>query len=193
VLSKLRKAGGVLLGHSTMSEAAVHRPLKSFAIEYSIRIGQGSNFFNLTPLTAGTSSGSVIAVRSNQAAIALGTQTYGSLAHLVSRYGIATGSYGHDTPRALASSMKNVAVLLDIIHGVDACDTLTVQAVAHSPIKGCAAEIVGENALKSMKLDVPWDAYWKFKGYVSSPRVRNVYMARIEDLQAAGAKIYNIL
>lgn len=77
VVTKMRAAGGVLLGHSTMSEAADHRALSQYASGYSSRTGQGRNPFNLTQSTAGSSSGSVIAVRSNQVAVALGTETHG--------------------------------------------------------------------------------------------------------------------
>lgn len=74
---KLRAAGGVLLGHTTMSEAADHRALSNYASGYSSRTGQTRNPYNLTQPTAGSSSGSVVAVRINQAAIAIGTETYG--------------------------------------------------------------------------------------------------------------------
>lgn len=77
VVTKVREAGGVLLGHSTMSEAADHRALSNYASGYSSRTGQGRNVYNLTQPTAGSSSGSVIAVRSNQVAVALGSETYG--------------------------------------------------------------------------------------------------------------------
>ena len=77
VVTKLREAGGVLLGHSTMSEAADHRALRNYASGYSSRTGQGRNPYNLTQPTAGSSSGSVIAVRANQVAVAIGSETYG--------------------------------------------------------------------------------------------------------------------
>ena len=77
VVAKIRAAGGVLLGHSTMSEAADHRALTQYASGYSSRKGQGRNPFNLTQPTAGSSSGPVIAIRSNQVPIAIGTETYG--------------------------------------------------------------------------------------------------------------------
>lgn len=77
VVKKMREAGGVLLGHSTMSEAADHRALSSYASGYSSRTGQTRNPYNFTQPTAGSSSGSSVAVRTNQVAVALGTETYG--------------------------------------------------------------------------------------------------------------------
>lgn len=80
VVTKVRNAGGVLLGHSTMSEAADHSALSNYANGYSSRTGQGRNVYNLTQPTAGSSSGSVIHVRSNQVPVALGSETYGCVA-----------------------------------------------------------------------------------------------------------------
>jgi amidase len=60
-----------------MSEAADHRALSKYASGYSSRTGQTRNPFNFTQPTAGSSSGSVVAVRTNQVAVALGTETHG--------------------------------------------------------------------------------------------------------------------
>ncbi|KAL4955795.1 amidase signature domain-containing protein [Aspergillus filifer] len=207
VVTKVREAGGVLVGHSTMSEAADHRALSDYASGYSSRTGQTRNPYNLTQSTAGSSSGSVVAVRSNQIAIALGTETHGSLTHpsaqlglytikstpgLMSRHGIVTGSYYHDTPGPLARSMKDVAILLDIMAGPDRYDNLTFQAIGHYPEAGYAAEVAGKDTLPGLKLGLPWDPYWSTNAHVNSPGHREKYEARFEELKAAGAEVYNI-
>ncbi|KAL4899237.1 amidase signature domain-containing protein [Aspergillus multicolor] len=207
VVTKMREAGAVLLGHSTMSEAADHRALSDYASGYSSRTGQTRNPYNLTQPTAGSSSGSVVAVRSNQVAIALGTETHGSLTHpsgqlglytikstpgLLSRHGIVTGSYYHDTPGPLARSMSDVAVLMDILKGPDARDNLTFQAAGRYPPTGYTGHLVGQDALKGMKLGIPWSPYWETNGHINSPGNRYVYETSIEALTAAGAEIYNI-
>ncbi|KAF7538142.1 hypothetical protein G7054_g3176 [Neopestalotiopsis clavispora] len=204
---KLRAAGGVLLGHTTMSEAADHRALSNYASGYSSRTGQTRNPYNLTQPTAGSSSGSVVAVRINQAAIAIGTETYGSLVHpaaqlglytikatpgLVSRHGVVTGSYYHDSPGPLARSMRDVAMMLDIMHGPDSYDNLTYQAIGHYPDDEYSAHIVDKKALEGIKLGLPWDPYWSTNAHMNSPGIRQVYEERIEQLKAAGAEIYNI-
>ena len=76
-VAKMRAAGAVLLGHATMDEAADHRALTKYSTGYSSRTGQTRNPYNFTQPTAGSSSGPVVAVRVNQAPIALGTETYG--------------------------------------------------------------------------------------------------------------------
>ncbi|XXG99448.1 vacuolar membrane-associated protein iml1 [Hypoxylon texense] len=207
VVKKLRAAGGVLLGHSTMSEAADHRALSSYASGYSSRTGQTRNAYNLTQPTAGSSSGSVVAVRTNQVAVAFGTETYGSLVHpaaqlglytikptpgLISRYGVVTGSFWHDTPGALARSMADVALAMDILVGPDPHDNLTFDAIGHYPENGYASQIAGKDSLRGMKLGIPWDPYWSTNGHINSPGIREQYEKSIQQLKAAGAEVYNI-
>lgn len=48
LVAKMRAAGGVLLGHASLSEAADHRALTNFSDGYSTRAGQIRNPFNLT-------------------------------------------------------------------------------------------------------------------------------------------------
>ncbi|KIV91474.1 hypothetical protein PV10_06010 [Exophiala mesophila] len=207
VVTKVRNAGGVLLGHSTMSEAADHRALSQYASGYSSRTGQGRNPYNLTQSTAGSSSGSVIAIRSNQVPVALGTETHGSLVHpscqlglytikstpgLMSRFGIVTGSYYHDTAGPLARSIKDAAILLDIMKGIDSRDNLTFEAAGKYPTDGYTSHVVGKDALRGMKLGVPWEAYWASNGHVNSPGNREQFEETFATLEAAGAELYNI-
>ncbi|KAK7994278.1 amidase signature enzyme [Apiospora marii] len=209
VVTKIRAAGGVLLGHATMSEAADHRALSDYASGYSSRTGQTRNPYNLTQSTAGSSSGSVVAVRINQAAVAIGTETYGSLVHpaaqlglytvkstpgLMSRHGVVTGSYYHDTPGPLARSMGDVAMMLDIMHGPDPRDNLTFQAIGRYPqeSRGYSAHVVDKSSLRGMKFGLPWDPYWSTNAHMNSPGIRQVYQQRIKELEEAGAQIYNI-
>ncbi|KAK2044727.1 amidase signature enzyme, partial [Colletotrichum somersetense] len=204
VVTKIRAAGGVLLGHTTMSEAADHRATTNYASGYSSRTGQTRNPYNLTQPTAGSSCGSVVAVRSNQVAIALGTETYGSLVHpaaqlglytikstpgLISRHGVVTGSYYHDTPGPLARSMKDVSIMLDIMAGPDHYDNLTAEAIGHDPAKRYSAEVVGKEALRGMKLGLPWNPFWSTVGS-SSQKMALVADRRLQD-NAALSQIVN--
>ncbi|KAH6957759.1 amidase signature domain-containing protein [Ilyonectria sp. MPI-CAGE-AT-0026] len=200
VVAKIRAAGGVLLGHAALSEAADHRALSNFSDGYSTRVGQTRNPFNLTQPTSGSSGGSVVAVRSNQVAVALGSETHGSLVHpaallglytlkstpgLISRHGIVPGSFYHDTPGPVARSMKDVAILFDIMAGADRFDNSTFDALSYYPKAGYSAEVVGKDALRGMKLGLPWNPYW-------STISREQYEKRVRELKAAGAEIYNI-
>lgn len=77
IVTRIREAGGILLGHAALSEAADHRALTNFSDGYSTRVGQTRNPFNLTQTTSGSSGGSAVSVRSNQVTWALGSETHG--------------------------------------------------------------------------------------------------------------------
>jgi amidase len=207
VVSKIRAAGGILLGHAALSEAADHRALVNFSDGYSTRVGQTRNPYNLTQLTSGSSGGSAVAVAINQAAIALGTETHGSLVHpaahlglrtikstpgLMSRHGVVPGSFLHDTPGPLARSVADVALLLDVMSGADRYDNLTFDSLGHIPVNGYSAEVVSKSALEGMKLGLPWNPYWSTNAAVNTPGQRELYEGKVKELEAAGAEIYNI-
>lgn len=78
VVSQLRQAGAVLLGHATLSEWADMRS-NIYSEGYSGRGGQCRSPYNLTVNPGGSSSGSGAAVASNQVMFALGTETDGSV------------------------------------------------------------------------------------------------------------------
>lgn len=82
----------------------------------------------------------------------------------MSRHGVVTGSYYHDTPGPLARSMKDVSILLDIMVGLDKYDNLTRTAVERSPEDGYVSKLVGKQALKGMKFGLPWYPYWGTNG-----------------------------
>lgn len=157
-------------------------------------MGQARNPYNLTQPTAGSSSGSVAAVRANQAAVAVGTPrrtgrwcmhsaaqlglyTVKPTPGLVSRHGVVPGSYYHDTPGPLARSMGDVAVMLDIVRGPDPKDNLTFQAVGNYPegSDGYAAHVGDKTSLRGMKLGLPWDPYWSTNA-VSAKHCRPPFM-----------------
>ena len=87
----------------------------------------------------------------------------------MSRHGIVTGSYYHDTPGPLARSMKDVGILLDIMHGPDSHDNLTFEGIGRNPPNGYAAAVTSKSSLSSMKLGIPWQAYWASNGVGERP------------------------
>lgn len=94
----------------------------------------------------------------------LGLYTIKSTPGLMSRHGIVTGSYWHDTPGPLARSMADVAALLDIMAGPDKHDNLTFEATGKLPSEGYMAQVSTKTDLKGMKLGLPWNPYWSTNG-----------------------------
>lgn len=141
VITKLRVAGAIFLGKSTMTELG---NLKSSVEKMgrSARGGQGQSAYVYggyagggNPL--GSSSGSAIAVSAGFAAAALGAETLGSLVApagraalfslrptmgLVSRDGTVPGAKSFDMIGPMAKSTCDVALLLQQIAGTDPKD-----------------------------------------------------------------------
>ncbi|KAJ6927388.1 amidase [Populus alba x Populus x berolinensis] len=78
VVMKLRKAGAIILGKSSLSEWANFRT-NDAPSGFCGRSGQGKNPYVLSASPCGSSSGSGISVAANLAAVSLGTETDGSI------------------------------------------------------------------------------------------------------------------
>lgn len=139
IVKKLRAAGAVILGKTNLSEWANFRSSQSTS-GWSSRGGQTKNPYVLDRNPCGSSSGSGSAVAANLCAIAIGTETDGSIicpssingvvgikptVGLCSRSGIIPISHTQDTPGPMARSVHDAAILLGALTGVDELDSAT--------------------------------------------------------------------
>jgi amidase len=139
VVTRLREAGAVLLGKTNLSEWANFRSGRSTS-GWSARGGQTLNPYALDRSPSGSSSGSAVAVAANLAAVAVGTETDGSIVSpaqsnalvgikptvgLLSRAGIVPISRSQDTPGPIARTVADAALLLGAMAGPDAADDAT--------------------------------------------------------------------
>ena len=139
VARRLRDAGAVLLGKANLSEWANIRSNRSIS-GWSARGGQCRNPYVLSHNPCGSSSGSAVAVSANLCAAALGTETDGSIvcpSHingvvgikptlgLTSRAGVVPLSHSQDTVGPHARTVRDAAILLGAIAGVDPRDPAT--------------------------------------------------------------------
>src|SRR5277367_3918719 len=133
VARQLRDAGAVILGKTNLSEWANFRSSHSSS-GWSGRGGQCHNPYVLDRSPSGSSSGSGAAVAANLCAVAVGTETDGSIVSpssacgvvglkptlgLVSRSGIVPLSHSQDTAGPLARTVRDAAVLLGLMTGPD--------------------------------------------------------------------------
>ena len=140
VAKRLRDAGAVLLGKANLSEWANFRSTRSSS-GWSARGGQAKNPYVLDRNPCGSSSGSAAAVSANFCAVAVGTETDGSIvcpAHangvvgikptlgLVSRSGIIPIAHSQDTAGPLARTVTDAAILLTALAGADSRDASTL-------------------------------------------------------------------
>lgn len=87
LVARLREAGAVILGKTNLSEWANFRSTRSSS-GWSSRGGQTRNPYVLDRSPCGSSSGSAVAVAANLCAVAVGTETNGSIACPASMNGV---------------------------------------------------------------------------------------------------------
>ena len=139
VAQKLRAAGIVILGKTNLSEWANIRSSHSTS-GWSGRGGLTKNPYALDRNACGSSSGSGAAVAANLCAVAIGTETDGSIVcpsaanclvgikptvGLVSRAGIIPISHSQDGAGPMARSVRDAALVLGALTGADSRDPAT--------------------------------------------------------------------
>jgi amidase len=139
VAKKLREAGAVILGKTNLSEWANIRSNHSSS-GWSGRGGQTKNPYVLERNPCGSSSGSGAAAAANLCAVAIGTETDGSVVcpssanslvgikptvGLVSRAGIIPIAHSQDTAGPMARTVSDAAILLSALRGIDVNDPVT--------------------------------------------------------------------
>ncbi|MFD1849892.1 amidase [Oceanobacillus bengalensis] len=140
LVKKLRDAGAIILGKTNLTEWA------NFIAEdmpngYSSRGGQVLNPYGGNFTVGGSSAGSGAAIAANLAAVSIGTETSGSILSpasqnslvgikptigLVSRTGIIPISHTQDTAGPMTRTVKDAAILLNVIQGSDTNDPVTL-------------------------------------------------------------------
>lgn len=139
LVQQLRKAGAVILGKTNLSEWANIRSNHSTS-GWSGRGGLTKNPYALDRNTSGSSSGSGAAVAANLCAVAVGTETDGSIVSpssingivgikptvgLISRTGVIPISHSQDTAGPMARTVRDAAIMLGALAGIDGEDKAT--------------------------------------------------------------------
>jgi amidase len=174
VAERLRAAGAVILGKTNLSEWANYRSTHSTS-GWSGMGGQTRNPYALDRTPSGSSSGSGAAAAASLCAIAIGTETDGSITSpsaaqslvgikptvgLVSRAGIIPISHSQDTAGPMARTVTDAAILLGVLTGVDPRDAAT------APSAGVAlsdyTKFLDANGLKGARIGVPRKDYFGY-------------------------------
>ncbi len=194
IVTKLRNAGAVILGKTNLSEWANFRSTHSSS-GWTGRYGQTRNPYVLDRSPSGSSSGSGSAAAANFCAVAIGTETDGSITApaaaaslvglkptvgLVSRSGIIPISASQDTAGPMTRTVMDAAVLLTALAGVDPRDEATRTSGSH------AIDFSRELAagVRGMRIGIPRD---KLFGY--HVKTDALATAAIEVMRGLGAVI----
>ena len=194
IVERLRAAGAVILAKANLSEWANFRSNRSSS-GWSGRGRQCRNPYVLDRTPSGSSSGSAVAVSANLCAVAVGTETDGSIISpsnacgivgfkptvgLVSRAGIIPIAHSQDTAGPMCRSVADAAALLTALAGVDPRDTATVDAQSH--IASDYTTFLDANGLKGARIGVQ-------RRTGNNPIIDRVLEAAIAVLKAQGAEV----
>lgn len=193
LVGRLRAAGAVVLGKANLTEFA-NFMTSGMPSGYSSLGGQVLNPYDASVTPSGSSSGSGVAAAAGLAAITVGTETSGSILSpavanslvgvkptvgLVSRGGILPISGTQDTAGPMARSVRDAALLLTALAGVDPADPVTQESAAVAGTDYAAA--LSDQALTGARV-----------GLVGTPPqggAGTVYEAMLAVLRAQGAEL----
>jgi amidase len=198
VVKRLREAGGIIIGKTNLSEWANFRSTRSCS-GWSGRGGQTKNPYILDHNPCGSSAGSGVAVSANLCVVAVGTETDGSIVcpasvngivgikptvGLVSRSGIIPISKTQDTAGPMARTVKDAAILLGVLSGIDTKDLITNESKGKSYTD--YTQFLDLNSLKGKRI-----------GIEKKPQGNNIYINVLLDnaigiLKQKGATIIEI-
>jgi len=198
IVKQLREAGAVLLGKTNLSEWANFRASRSTS-GWSSRGGQTKNPVMLDRNPGGSSAGSGAAVCANLCAVAIGTETDGSIISpssfcgivgikptvgLLSRSGIIPISKTQDTAGPMARTVKDAAILLGALTGVDENDPVTKEGQGKT--QKDYTPFLDPNGLKEKRIGVEKNF---FEGHEA---VVGLYKQAIDVLKQKGATIVEV-
>jgi amidase len=197
-IEKLRKAGAIILGKTTLSEYAA-------GDTYGSMFGVTRNPYDLERTVGGSSGGSGAALAANFSTVAIGEETFASIRRpagwnavtslrptpgLVSRSGMWDG---YPSPTAqmgpMARTVKDLVLLLDSMVGYDPEDPVTALGVGMA--EGSYTRYLDPKGLEGARIGVLREPI----GVQSEPesddfkKVDAVFERNVAELKAAGAVV----
>lgn len=198
VAQKLRESGAVILGKANLSEWANFRGELSSS-GWSGLGGQTKNPYVLDRNPCGSSSGSGVAVSANLCMIAIGTETNGSIVcpannngivgikptvGLLSRSGIIPISFTQDTPGPMARTVRDAAIALGTMTGIDPADSKT--AASEGKYLSDYTPFLKEEGLKGKRLG------WYTSARGENYKVDTLMQKAVDYIRSQGAEVIEI-
>ncbi|KAI0489858.1 amidase signature enzyme [Xylaria cf. heliscus] len=172
VISKLREAGGVLLGSAALTEWA-HMRSSNLSEGYSARGGQVRSPYNLTVNPGGSSSGSAAAVAANQCVFSLGTETDGSVIIPAERNALV--------------GLKPTVGLVSRNGVIPETRHQDWDEKGKASRRGYTKAATNKDMLRGARFGIPWDSLWAR----NSPEQNHQLIEILDRVRARGAEIVN--
>ncbi|CAG8973733.1 hypothetical protein HYALB_00007681 [Hymenoscyphus albidus] len=210
VIKKLRDAGAIILGKASCSEWVNFRSPEKSISGWSVVGGQGIGIYAIDQSALGSSSGSAIASSLGLAAVALGTETSGSISSparasgivglkptvvLTSRHGVYCVTEWEDSVGVLGKTVLDAAAVLTAMAGIDELDVFTSadprdegQTLALRPTDGTDFTVnCQKNSLRGLRIAVQVPIT---RPCIEQPEVVNTqFNEALKKLEALGATV----
>jgi aspartyl-tRNA(Asn)/glutamyl-tRNA(Gln) amidotransferase subunit A len=191
-IRKLKEAGAIMYGRTNMDEFAMGSSTENSSVQKT------HNPWDLERIPGGSSGGSAAVVAADEAFAALGTDTGGSIRQpaslcgivglkptygRVSRFGLVAFASSLDQIGPMTKTVKDSALLMDIIAGHDEYDStsLTDPVISHGALLG--------KSIKGLKLGLPKEY---FETESVDPGVSKAVQEAIELYKSLGAEIVEV-
>ncbi len=196
LVQKLRAAGAIVLGKTTMHELAAG------VTNVSSLSGFTRNPYDVRRVPGGSSGGTAAAIAASFAALGIGSDTCGSLRvpascqslytlrlsrGLASRSGMMPLSTTQDIPGPLARTVDDLAIALDAMVGADPADASTFGAGAHIPRSYLAG--IRADALAGLRIGI---VAQMFGSAADEEEVSGLSRQALEVMQRLGAQLVDI-
>lgn len=198
LVERLREAGALILGKTNLSEWANFRG-KNSTSGWSSLGGLTRNPYALDRTACGSSSGSAAAVAANLCAVAVGTETDGSIIcpaqtngivgikptlGLISRTGIIPITHSQDTAGPMARTVADAAFLLGAMTGVDEADAATRSSKERAYQD--YTQFLDPEGLKGARIGVARELFG------SDKRVLGIIESSLETMKSLGAELIEV-
>ena len=200
ITMKMKKAGAIILAKTNMGEFAAGYIGSAF--------GVARNPYDPARSPSGSSSGSGAGIAGNFATVGIGEDTGGSVRGpaalnslvglrptlpLVSRFGMMPATPSQDTLGPIARTVKDAALLLDVIAGYDPNDPVTVYAAGQVPATYTA--FLNKDGLRGARLGVIREPFDPKTDTASDDykKVKAVLDKGLADLKRLGAEVVDPL
>ena len=196
IVTRLKRAGALILGKATMGE---------FASGYiSSASGPIRNAYDPRRSASGSSGGTGSGIAANFATIGIGEDTGGSIRGpaavnnivglrptlpLVSRHGMSPARPSTDTLGPITRTVRDTAIVLDVIAGYDPLDPITAAAVGQMPAS--YADALVRDGLRGARIGIirqPMHATAD-PGSVDYRKVRAVFDRAVGELRTLGTEV----